>query len=79
MNCLLDDDELEALERVAADCPDACASDVVRLAAVVRRLRDALQPFADHSLPGWDRESGRRYRIRVTEGQVARAWMALND
>ncbi len=41
------------------------------------RLRKALLPFARHSLGGWNLDSTRRYSIRVTEGQVARAARAL--
>lgn len=45
----------------------------------IEMLKDALRPFAAHSLPGYWTESGNRLRIRVTEGQLARAWMALNN
>lgn len=45
----------------------------------VAMLRRALRPFAHHSLPGFWTESDRVLRIRVTEGQLCRAWMALNN
>ena len=74
-----DEDRLRAVEREANACPsgDACSQDVVSLVAEVRRLRTALLPFAHHALGGWDTRSTRRYSIRVTEGQVARAAKAL--
>lgn len=49
------------------------------LIAEVRRLRETLVPFAHHALAGWNARSDREYTIRVTEGQVAGAWHALND
>jgi hypothetical protein len=54
-------------------------ADFERLEAEVRMLRAALQPFAHHSLGGFWTESERKLRIRVTEGQLCRAWMALNN
>lgn len=76
---MLDERGLKQIETHARGCPDACSADVMRLTREVRRLRKALAPLARHSLGGWDIRSGRRYQIRVTEGQVARAWRALND
>jgi hypothetical protein len=48
---------------------------LVTLATVI----EALRPFAHHSLGGWDSQSERQYRIRVTEGQVARAGILVAD
>ena len=50
---------------------------IARLKVENARLRKALLPFARHSFGGWNLNSTRRYSIRVTEGQVARAAKAL--
>lgn len=47
------------------------------LVAEVRRLREALKPFAHHSHAGDDRNSEQERSIRVTVGQVATAWFML--
>lgn len=53
--------------------------DVVQMVREIRKLRKALRPFAARSFAGYDALSARRVPIRVTEGQLARAWFALND
>ena len=70
---------LNQVERQATACPsdDACRQDVLSLVEEVRRLRRALRPFAGHSLGGYNALSNRRLSIRVTEGQLCRAWMTL--
>lgn len=54
-------------------------TDIVLLIREIRKLRKALRPFASHSFGGYDVRSTRRDTIWVTEGQLARAWFALND
>lgn len=45
----------------------------------MEELRSALKPFARHSVGGFDAYSKRRLTIRVTEGQLSRAWSALTQ
>ena len=54
-------------------------SDIEYLEREIAMLKRALTPFAHHSLPGFYTESDREVRVRVTEGQLCRAWMALNN
>lgn len=58
---------------------DAALARAERAEGQRDRLVEALRPFAHHSLGGWDARSERQYRIRVTEGQVARAGILLGQ
>jgi glycogen debranching enzyme len=53
--------------------------DIGVLLEAAAELTAALAPFARHSLGGYDGYSNRVVRIRVTEGQIMRAWSALEQ
>lgn len=53
----------------------ACPSELV---SDLQAMREALRPFAHHCQAGDHAKSDRERSIRVTVGQITRAWFALN-
>ena len=60
----------------AQDHTRAC--DVHPLAIEIRRLRDALAPFADRAVAGWDRSGAQSRTIAVSQRDIVRAWEIVN-
>ena len=60
----------------AQDHTRAC--DVHPLAIENRRMRDALAPFADRAVAGWDRSGAQSRTIAVSQRDIVRAWEIVN-